>query len=161
MNIIVLSGSPLCLPLLRKLLVSGFLSALICPQENVASDCTPLHEWAVRNSVPCWDVTRQTQETELTELISETKPDLILVFGFPYSIPPSLLKDVKHGGWNVHFSLQPENQGTITIHQLKEGGEKIVSQEKMTLVVNEETASPLYQLSLVSVTLLYRSLAGI
>lgn len=57
--------------------------------------------------MPCWQVEHDEWNMQLSELIRETAPDLVLAFGFPATINPMLLEPVRHGGWNVHFSLLP------------------------------------------------------
>jgi methionyl-tRNA formyltransferase len=159
MRIIVLSGSPAALPSLRHLYRSDVISALICPEDTIASEVVPLQDWAADKEVPCWQINQQALEADLSELIRETNPDLFLVFGFPYTLPSSLLQPVKHGAWNVHFSLLQTNKGTITIHQLaEEKGEQVILRHNLHLLNNEEAGSPLHQLSLLSVALLHTSL---
>jgi methionyl-tRNA formyltransferase len=159
MRIIVLSGSPLALPALEHLFSYKYLSALICPEESIATEVAPLQNWASRKEVPCWQANQQTLEKDVTELIRETNPDLILVFGFPYSLPHQLLQDVKFGGWNVHFSLQQQNKGTITIHQLvQDKSEQVLQQLSLFLLPESQYGTALHQLSHLSVTLLNASL---
>jgi len=162
MKIIVLSGSPSALPTLNYLFDFDHLSALICPANSVGTDIAPLEEWAAHKGVPCWQIEQRTIQKELSELIEETTPDLILLYGFPYTIPPQILKNVKHGGWNVHFSIQSLQKVSITIHQLVEGlGGQVLHQCEMSLLPTEEAGSPMVQLSRLSVALLKSSLRNI
>jgi len=162
MRIIVLSGNPVALPSLQHLYRGDYISALICPEDTIASEVAPLQNWAIDNELPCWQVNQQSLESELSELINETTPDMVLIFGFPYTIPLQLLERLKYGAWNVHFSLQHANKGTITIHQLADGiGEQVLQQQNFNLLNTEEAGTPLYQLSLLSVALLHTSFSGI
>jgi len=162
MRIIVLSGSPLALPVLNDLHQQKHLSALICPEDMIATEVAPLQEWAMNKEVPCWQTHPQNLEEELDELIRETKPKLVLVFGFPYTILPELLKPVLYGGWNIHFSLHPQNRGTITIHQLVKGlGQQVLQQQNLALSSLAEAGTALQQLSVLSTALLHEALANI
>lgn len=162
MRIIALSGSPLALPTLDYLFNHNYLSALICPEDIVAAEVAPLQNWTAQKGVPCWQANQQTVEKELDELIRETKPDLIVVFGFPYTLPAHVLQDVVYGGWNIHFSLQQENKGVITIHQLvPEKGQQVLHQQSLSLLPEQDSGTALHQLSLLSVALLQASLEKI
>lgn len=160
MNIIVLSGSPLSLPSLQHLSNINMLSVLLCPEESLATEITPLQQWAAGKEVPFWQVNQQGLEQDIVELCKETTPDLLLVFGFPYTLPVTLANTLKHGCWNVHFSLYPNDQGSITIHQLEEGNEgQVIEQQNLTHDPDDQMSNPLERLSHLSVALLSRALA--
>lgn len=159
MRIIALSGSPAALPSLSHLMRARQLAALICPADNPGSETAPLESWAEREGLPCWKIEQHSIEQELSELIRETTPDLLLVYGFPHQLPRHLLQCVKYGAWNVHFSLQPGHKGTITIHQL--AGEQVLHQRNVSLMTNDEAGSPFQQLSLISVALLDTSIRSV
>ncbi|RYZ25855.1 MAG: hypothetical protein EOO10_17160 [Chitinophagaceae bacterium] len=162
MRIIVLSGSPLALPVLNHLHQQKQLSALICPEDMIATEVAPLQDWAMNKEVPCWQTGHANLDAELDELIRETKPKLVIVFGFPYTISPKLLQPVLFGGWNIHFSLHQENRGTITIHQLVRGrGEQVLQQHNLALSSEAEAGTALQQLSFLSTALLHEALANI
>ena len=162
MRIIVLSGSPLALPVLTDLHQQKNLSALICPEDMIATEVTPLQDWATNKGVPCWQTSPDNLDAELDELIRETKPRLVIVFGFPYTISPELLHAVPFGCWNIHFSLHPENRGTITIHQLVKGlGQQLLQQHNLALSPEAEAGTALHQLSVVTTALLHEALAKI
>jgi methionyl-tRNA formyltransferase len=162
MRIIALSSSPSSLPCLNYLLKSDFLTALICPTQSNGLDVVPLENWASENGLPCWQTEQDALEKDLAELIHETAPDLILVYAFPYKLPLHLMQQINHGAWNVHFSLQPTNRGTVIIHKLSEGlaDEKILQQCTVSLLPSE-IGSPIDQLSHISVALLQDALMNI
>lgn len=159
MKIIALCGSPYALPTLRHFIKSGDLSALICPIDSIADDSAPLEEWAAENELPCWHVQMSSLENDLRELVQETAPDLVMVYGFPYALPFDVLKDIPYGCWNIHFSLQPNNYGGITIHQLMEDkGSQVLHQCNLSLLPEQQYGTSLHQLSLLSVELLQAAL---
>jgi methionyl-tRNA formyltransferase len=160
MKVIALSGSKAAIPTLDHLLKTNHLSALICPSETTEWQIAPLQDWAANNGLPCWQAQQITIEKELSELIRETKPDLILVYGFPYALPQSLLQPLKYGAWNIHFSLHPDNKGSITIHQLvdSKSKEQILQQCNVSLLPAHEAGGYIDQMSLISVALLEASI---
>jgi methionyl-tRNA formyltransferase len=162
MRIIALSGSPSSLPCLNYLLKSDFLTALICPIQSNGLEVVLLEDWAMENGLPCWQIEQNDLEKDLAELIQEIAPDLILVYAFPYKLPLNLLRRVKHGAWNVHFSLQQNNRGSVIIHKLAEGGvnEKVLQQCTVSLLPSE-IGSPISQLSHISVALLQDAIRNI
>ncbi|RZK07595.1 MAG: hypothetical protein EOO43_21535, partial [Flavobacterium sp.] len=136
MRIIALTGCAASLPSLKYLYSKKFLTAMICPEHIVGSDTIAVENWALFNEIPCWQVPAIQVEKELNELIAEIKPDLIIVYGFPQSINNSWLRNVKYGGWNIHFSLHQNNEASITIHQLAEGEAygNIINQFRLALL---------------------------
>jgi methionyl-tRNA formyltransferase len=162
MRIIVLSGSPLSLPVLNDLHQQKHLSALICPEDMIATEVAPLQQWAGNKGVPCWQTSPGNVNAEVDELIRETKPELVIVFGFPYSLSTEILEKVCFGGWNIHFSIHAENRGTITIHQLVRGlGEPLLHQRNLALSPESEAGTALQQLSILSTALLHEALSKI
>ncbi|MDB5251022.1 MAG: hypothetical protein JWP27_191 [Flaviaesturariibacter sp.] len=160
MRIIALSGSPAAIPALNHLFMSDMLAALICPAADVSSEVAPLEVWAAGKGVPCWRVEQAGLETELTELIAETSPDLLLVYGFPYAVPAHLPESFVYGAWNVQFTLQPDHQGSVTIHQLAGSGADapILQQSGLALLSSDYGGTPINQLSLVSVVMIQAAL---
>ena len=160
MRIIALSGSPASLPALQLLHREGLLSAIICPLPAVGIETEPIEAWAKGQGIPCWQTDSQSLDIELSELIRETTIDLLLVYGFPCKVSNHLLQQVKYGGWNVHFSLHPQNKGSITIHQLADhaGQNKVLQQCDVNLLPIENAGTPIRQLSLLSVGLLQAAL---
>jgi hypothetical protein len=163
MRIIALSGSPASIPALNHLFTTDMLAALICPSSDVSSEVAPLEAWAAGKDLPCWRVEQAGLEKELTELIAETSPDLLLVYGFPYAIPAHLPELVPYGAWNVHFSLQPDQQGSVTIHQLSAAGDgaPLIQQNGLSLLPADFGGSPINQLSLVSVIMIQAALRNL
>ncbi|HEX2533066.1 MAG TPA: hypothetical protein VHK69_04995 [Chitinophagaceae bacterium] len=162
MKTIVLSGCPLALPSLQYLSETGRLTALICPAASCADDKAPLEQWAGETGVPCWSIGEGELEKDLTELISETQPGLVLVFGFPYSLPAAFLETARPRCWNMHFSLQPERVGTVTLYALAQGREaRHLQEESITITSDPAAASPLNQLSLQAVSLLKTGLSQV
>lgn len=160
MRIIALSGCPAALPTLKYLFSKDHLSALLCPKESTGIESLELEKWAHFHEIPCWQVTQQQVDEDLKELIEEVKPDLIITYGFPFSINGELLKDVKRGGWNVHYSLQPNQFARITIHQLAFGNQygEIINDCSLALLPTTSGLTSIEQLSSIAVTLLRDSL---
>ncbi|RYY89792.1 MAG: hypothetical protein EOO15_05185 [Chitinophagaceae bacterium] len=125
MRIVFLSGCAAALPSLQLLHQTGHTLTLLCPAvaegRSAHSERTQLEAWAHTEQLPCWQVGAGELDQDLSELIRETSPDLVLAFGFSATINPMLLEPLRHGGWNVHFSLRPapgngEFEGCIFLH---------------------------------------------
>ncbi|HEX2606508.1 MAG TPA: hypothetical protein VHK91_03975 [Flavisolibacter sp.] len=163
MKIIALSGTPAALPGLNQLIRTHQLCALLCPSQASGSETLPLQHWAEDRHIPCWLADAQEVVKDLTELISEIRPDLILIFGFPFQLSNNLWEAVRFGAWNVHFSLLPDQEGSITIHQLSpsEGLPQVISHFNLKLSDGIEEASPIEQLSQLTSGLLQTALSSL
>ena len=160
LRIIALSGHAAALPSLNHLLKDNHLAALICPSSASEPGVTSLENWAADRGLPCWQVEPGAIENDLAELIRETTPDLLIVYGFPYHLPLHLLQQVKHGAWNVNITIRPSDQGSIIIHQLAKGiaGDQVLHQCHVSLLPPGEAGSGIEQLSRLSMALLQSSI---
>jgi methionyl-tRNA formyltransferase len=86
-------------------------------------------------NIPFLRLTYSQLLTDFKALLLETRPDVVLVFGFGYKVPSELFDIPKKGFYNVHFSLLPayrghspvfwqlkngETTGGVTIHKINE-----------------------------------------
>lgn len=100
--------------------------------------------------VPVKGMNKQSQQQELYDWISELEVGVVLVISWPYILDKSLLSHPKHGIYNIHFGLLPQEQGPdpifwalrngksesgITIHRMTEELDKgpILLQEKVAI----------------------------
>src|SRR6185312_7032132 len=80
-------------------------------------------------------LTKDDWQESLKNWLSELRPDMVWVFGFPWRIPEAILNTPKGGFLNFHFGNVPQYKGADPIFwQLKNG------EEKATLVVHRMTA---------------------
>jgi methionyl-tRNA formyltransferase len=62
--------------------------------------------------------------TDYTNIISELKPDVILVLGWYYMVPKSIRDIPKYGSWGIHASLLPDYAGGAPLVWAIINGEK-------------------------------------
>lgn len=132
MKIILLASSTTVFPSLHYLQQQGLLAGIICPDRNTA-DVLQIQDWAICANIPVTLINQETLFSAISGMISKTGAKLVLAYTFPYKIPASLFELVKHGFYNVHYSLLPkyrgpapifwqlkngDHQGGITIHQM-------------------------------------------
>jgi methionyl-tRNA formyltransferase len=154
MRIIVFCGSTIALPSLYQLWEKNNLSALIYAQVGEPEWWLPLESWAADCGLPCWPVEEHSLENELSELIHEIRPELLLTYDFPYTLPGYLTQQVRWGAWNVQLALQAEDQGYVTIQRLDKANGEPGLQQVVRLLPAEESGSALHQLNLLSLNLL-------
>lgn len=154
MRIIVLCGSTTALPGLNHLSRKNYLSALIYSQAGAPQWWLPLETWAAGNGLPCWQVGQDSLEDELSELVREINPDLVIAYNFPYTFPDHLAQPLKLGAWHIQLDLQEGDQGRVTIRQLGTTGEATVLQQEILLLPAGKSGSAIEQLNLLSLVLL-------
>lgn len=124
MKILLLASSMTVFPSLHYLKQQDLLAGIICPDRNTA-DVFQIQEWAISVSIPVILVNQQTLYAEVSDMISKTGAKLVLAYTFPYKIPASLFELVRHGFYNVHYSLLPKYKGPAPIFwQLKNGDQQ-------------------------------------
>ncbi|MFC3495843.1 methionyl-tRNA formyltransferase [Glycomyces rhizosphaerae] len=63
---------------------------------------------------------------QLAELVEHYAPDLLLVRGFPWRLPPRVLEVAEHGSVNLHPSELPRHRGPFPVHRaIAEGAERL------------------------------------
>ncbi len=72
----------------------------------------PLHQWASDNQVPTVSINQPKLSSVKAEVLSQEKPDILLVADFGYYIPTWLLNLPKVAPVNVHPSSLPEWRGS-------------------------------------------------
>ncbi|MCC5581273.1 methionyl-tRNA formyltransferase [Microtetraspora sp. AC03309] len=59
----------------------------------------------------------------LAQALSGYRTDLIVVYGFPWKLPPEVLRTARLGAINVHTSLLPKYRGPLPVHWAVRNGE--------------------------------------
>lgn len=149
MKIAVLCNFPLGIPAIDYLIGKDNLVGLACPA--IPSDnFFRLQMIAQEKNLPFGIIEENNLDNTLQEWLSQCKPDLVLVFTFPYKIPAKILKIPKHGFYNFHTGLLPEyrggdpifweifkgeSHGAITVHKVTEEFDQgpIVHVEKLEI----------------------------
>ena len=69
------------------------------------------------------EIAKPIDFAEMTDLISELSPDLIITIAYGKLIPEPLLLQVKNGWLNLHFSLLPKWRGAAPVQWAIKSGE--------------------------------------
>lgn len=110
------------------------VSVAIPNRNNNTEDLDYIRHATSQLQVPLVSFTKDKLESALKEWLELCKPDVVLVYTFPFKIPTSVLTIPSLGFINFHFGLLPKYRGADAIfwqicHREKEGG---ISIHKMT-----------------------------
>jgi methionyl-tRNA formyltransferase len=123
------------LPALAWFNDQGWLQAVIS-SNTLSGHNLQIQDYCYLNNITHLKVTRQQLHTQALQLFNELGPDMALMYGFTYRVPPAIFTIPRLGFYNVHFSMLPaycgsdpvfwqikngERQGGITIHKVDEG----------------------------------------
>lgn len=72
----------------------------------------PLHQWAYTAKIPTILIKERVDQSVKAELLSSSRPDILLVVDFGYFIPRWLLEWPKVGPLNIHPSALPRWRGS-------------------------------------------------
>lgn len=64
------------------------------------------------------------QKRMLPQLVAGYRADLIVCYGFPWKLPPAVLRSTKSGAINVHTSMLPKYRGPIPVNWAIRKGDK-------------------------------------
>jgi methionyl-tRNA formyltransferase len=121
MRVLVLTSTKHSLPVLSTLLGQGLLSGLMVP-EREEEEVNMVRTWSRAQRIQPVSCKCENVSSVLLHTISATACDIVIVFGFPWKIPRSLLDVPPHGFFNVHFSLLPAYRGPMPVFwQLRKG----------------------------------------
>jgi|SRR6185503_4302194 len=121
MKIVLLSTNICSAPTLQFLARSETVQAVVAPAE-VNPFNQQLEQIAGGLNIPFARFFRRELATGFKDMLTNLRPDVVLVFAFPYKIPAELFGLPKFGFYNVHFSLLPRYRGRCpAFWQLKNG----------------------------------------
>jgi len=111
MRIAVLCNDRLGIPALQWLAQNRLLLAA------GTSDRSPemigiMQQISAQAAVPSRIFTKENFETQLTEWLTQYRPDVVIVKTFPFRIPKSVLNIPKHGFINFHYAPLPQWRGS-------------------------------------------------
>ncbi|MBM7614512.1 methionyl-tRNA formyltransferase [Alkaliphilus hydrothermalis] len=98
----------------------------------------PVKELAVEKDIPVYQPAK-LKTPEMTELIREMKPDIIIVVAYGHLLSKEILDIPPFGCVNVHASLLPAYRGSAPIHWAIINGEKVTGNTTMYMDVGMDT----------------------
>lgn len=115
MNIAVLCNTDvLAIPSLYKLKEKGWLAGVGIPERSKGHLVEPLlQSGLLAKDITC--IPTDNRKQALTAWVAETKAVAVLVFGFPWKIPATVLEIPLKGFLNFHFGELPVYQGADPI----------------------------------------------
>ena len=178
---VVFMGTPeFAVPVLDGL-IKNYNVVLVVSQADREKDrkgsllSTPVKKLALDNNIPVYQPDNIRKEYDK---IFEYQPDIIVTCAYGQIIPIDLLNYPKYGCINVHASLLPKLRGGAPIHRALMNGDKetgitimymdekmdsgdIISQEKTTILENDNLDSLYDRLSKMGSELLLKTLPDI
>ncbi|MGB8192591.1 MAG: formyltransferase family protein [Chitinophagaceae bacterium] len=169
MKVAILTNSKLSVPALDFLAARKMLVAVGLPaREDKTEDADHIAFTAAHHQVPLATFDRPGFKGSLSEWIALHKPDVVLVFTFPFKIPVDCLNLPARGFINFHFGLLPEyrgadaifwqirnraSEGGVSVHQMNEEIDKgrIYFVHKIPLTPADTYGSHLLNLSFAGV----------
>lgn len=130
MKIIFMGTPDFAVPCLERLISSGYevLAVFTQPDKkkgrNYALSPPPVKELALKYGIKVFQP-ENLKSIDTTKLITELKPDLIVVVAYGKILPKEVLKIPPLGCINVHGSLLPKYRGAAPIQWAIINGEKI------------------------------------
>jgi len=135
MRIALLTNSRLSVPSIDFLGSQKLLAAVGLPErEGKVEDADHIQYTAANHNVPVTTFAKNDLAASLAQWLELHRPDVVLVYTFPFKIPTALLNVPAKGFINFHFGLLPQYRGADAIfwqirNREKEGG---VSVHQMT-----------------------------
>jgi methionyl-tRNA formyltransferase len=121
LKILLLTGGLYSIPAIHHLSAQKMLHSIVIPGPPDKNNI-PIELNADHLQVPFKRFLKEEFKTGLKAWLTETQPDLVLVFGCGYKLPAELFGIPKFGFHNIHFSLLPAYRGNSPVFwQLKNG----------------------------------------
>jgi len=133
-RIVVLSDRPVAFPSIETLLKTTMLVGLGVP-DIVGDHYFRIKTMAEEKGIPFAAIIAEDIETILNNWFAKCFPEVVIVIGFPYKIPSSILSIPRFGFLNFHLGLLPayrsadpifweirnqEKRGGVTVHIMDE-----------------------------------------
>jgi len=132
MKIALICNTPSAFPLLNWLHTQGTLVGVGTKYQK-SDFFTDLSLLCQQRNIKITTFVKQDLSIQLSDWQKTTNCEIVLVLGFPYKIPKSVLDKPQHSFFNIHFGKLPkyggsfpvfwqiknqEKEGTLTIHQM-------------------------------------------
>lgn len=131
---LICNTEALAMPTIHYLAMQNMLTNIFILEKNAAVLLHPIMAAGVPKEQICL-VRKDNFESLIRLNIQRSKPNALLVFGFPWHIPNSILSIPNKGAFNFHFGLMPKYKGADPVFwQIKN------QEEKAGLVIHRITA---------------------
>ncbi|MES2655798.1 MAG: formyltransferase family protein [Bacteroidota bacterium] len=121
---LICNTEALAMPSIHYLAAQNLLTNIFILEKNAAILQNQIIAAGVTKEQICL-VRKDNFESLFNLHIQQSQPDVLLVFGFPWHIPNSVLNSLPKGAFNFHFGLLPKYKGADPIFwQIKNGEQK-------------------------------------
>ena len=127
---IIFAGTPeFAVPPLQRLTENGFSPVAVLTQPDRPAgrgrrlQASPVKQAAQDQGLPVLQP-ESLRNPESRELITELRPDLMIVVAYGLILPGAVLEIPAHGCWNIHASLLPRWRGAAPIQRTIEAGDR-------------------------------------
>ena len=116
MKIGLLCSNPYATPAYHILVQEGLLCALAYPDDK-EERVLPILSLAAEHGIPVSKLSKASLEDDLRTWITQYQPDIVIVLGFPWKIPATVLEIPPMGILNFHYGLLPEMKGPDPLYE--------------------------------------------
>jgi methionyl-tRNA formyltransferase len=127
---ILFAGTPdFSIPPLQRLIRDGFPPIAVLTQPDRPAgrgrnvQASPVKLLAAREGIPVHQPST-LRTAEARSLVSEFRPDLMIVVAYGLMLPQEILNLPGYGCWNIHASLLPRWRGAAPIQRAIEAGDR-------------------------------------
>ena len=148
MNIVFMGTPDFSVPCLQRLIDDGHTVSAVFTQPDKPKGRghhmmpPPVKELAVKYDIPVYQP-QKLRNSDALEILSEIKPELIIVVAYGQILPKSILELPKYGCINIHASLLPRYRGAAPIQWCVLNGEKKSGVTSMQMDVGLDTGDML------------------
>lgn len=122
MRIVLFTNFPAALAAICKVKLPGELKAVVVSADKAALQNAQTRQICNDMGIAFLQVDKNSLHKAVEQLLAHVQPDVAIMFGFSYRIPPQIYSLPPMGFYNIHFSLLPAYRGPDPVfHQLKNG----------------------------------------
>ncbi|MCQ2479518.1 MAG: methionyl-tRNA formyltransferase, partial [Clostridia bacterium] len=148
MNIVFMGTPDFSVPCLQRLIDDGHNVSAVFTQPDKPKGRghhmmpPPVKELAVKYNIPVYQP-QKLRTSDAFEILTEIKPELIIVVAYGQILPKNILELPKYGCVNIHASLLPKYRGAAPIQWSVLNGEKKSGVTSMQMDVGLDTGDML------------------
>ena len=127
---ILFAGTPdFSVPPLLRLIAEGFTPVAVLTQPDRPAgrgrqlQASPVKQAATTAGISVHQPVT-LRDTTARDLVSDLRPDLMIVVAYGLILPAEILQSPKYGCWNIHASLLPRWRGAAPIQRAIEAGDR-------------------------------------
>jgi methionyl-tRNA formyltransferase len=116
MKILLITNNVMSVPVMHMLMQNNLLSGIACASKN-PEHTNHFKQLSAQGGIPLTILRHATFKEQLFQLLTDTQPDMVVVYCFGWMLPEQLLTIPKYGFINMHAGLLPEMRGADPIFE--------------------------------------------